>query len=68
MTTERATAILIDAPVSLIFSTPDEIRAWLKELDDIESEVVPNSDATDTIATVRERALYYLDLAEKRTP
>lgn len=65
MTDELPTGILLDAPIGPA-SKPEEIRAWIDELDQIETTVAPNSDATVTIARARKTAKAMLEFAESR--
>lgn len=51
-TEERPSCILLDSPIGPL-SPPEEIHAWLEELDAIEATVAPDSEATETIKWAR---------------
>ena len=62
---DRPTSVLICGMLTP-FTPTNVIRAFLKELDELETELAPNSDATESIAGARARALKYLELALRR--
>ena len=61
---EKPTGLLIDAPIGPL-SPPEEIHAWLLELDQLETEVAPRSQASEAVKSARREAHEFLAFQKK---
>ena len=63
----RAMILLIDPPVTA-WSPPDDIRAWMRELDAMRAQHAGDHEALGCIARAEEHATSMLELSERLPP